>query len=157
MSGDAAGHATSRATVVRGPWRLAAGVALVAIALAIAAVAWSGAGTSTDGPVAFERELRIPPLLAPTTDAAGRKVFDLRAQQGTSELIAGKRTATWGFNGAYLGPTLRAERDDLVQMRVVNELPEATTVHWHGMHLPATADGGPHQPIEPRQTWSPSW
>ncbi|MDP2712927.1 MAG: multicopper oxidase domain-containing protein, partial [Solirubrobacteraceae bacterium] len=36
-------------------------------------------------------------------------------------------------------------------------LPEATTVHWHGMHLPATADGGPHQPIEPRQTWSPSW
>ena len=32
-----------------------------------------------------------------------------------------------------------------------------TTVHWHGMHLPAAADGGPHQPIEPGDTWTPSW
>ena len=135
--------------------QLAVGIALLA-AVAAVAVAWSGAGVS-NGPVAFERELRIPPLLEPTTDSAGRKVFELRPQKGTSELIAGKRTTTWGFNGAHLGPTLRAQRGDLVQMRVVNGLSVETTVHWHGMHLPAKADGGPHQPIMPRQTWSPSW
>lgn len=42
-------------------------------------------------------------------------------------------------------------------MNVHNELTEATTVHWHGMHLPARFDGGPHQLIEPGQTWSPRW
>ena len=34
---------------------------------------------------------------------------------------------------------------------------EATTLHWHGMHLPPSMDGGPHQPIAPGTTWSPSW
>lgn len=38
-----------------------------------------------------------------------------------------------------------------------NELGETTTVHWHGMHLPAIMDGGPHQPIPPGNTWSPHW
>ena len=30
-------------------------------------------------------------------------------------------------------------------------------MHWHGMHLPARADGGPHSPIAPGTTWTPSW
>ena len=30
-------------------------------------------------------------------------------------------------------------------------------MHWHGMHLPARMDGGPHQPIAPGSTWSPNW
>jgi blue copper oxidase len=42
-------------------------------------------------------------------------------------------------------------------MRVANRLPEPTTIHWHGMHLPAAADGGPHQLIPPGTTWSPGW
>ena len=61
------------------------------------------------------------------------------------------------MNGAYLGPTLRASRGDEVELRVRNALPETTTIHWHGMHLPAAADGGPHQPIEPGALWSPRW
>ena len=42
-------------------------------------------------------------------------------------------------------------------MNVRNSLDETTSVHWHGMHLPAAADGGPHQPVEPGQTWTPTW
>jgi FtsP/CotA-like multicopper oxidase with cupredoxin domain len=42
-------------------------------------------------------------------------------------------------------------------MRVTNHLPETTTMHWHGMHVPAVADGGPHQPIERGDTWRPRW
>jgi FtsP/CotA-like multicopper oxidase with cupredoxin domain len=83
-------------------------------------------------------------------------MFDLRLQQGTSQLLAGKPT-TWDANGAHLGPTLRATRGDQVVLHVRNDLPEPTTIHWHGMHLPAAADGGPHQPIDPGATWSPSW
>jgi blue copper oxidase len=84
-------------------------------------------------------------------------VFDLRLQTGTTELIPGQKTKTWGANGSYLGPTLRASRGDEVRINVHNGLPETTTVHWHGMHLPAAADGGPHQMIEPGTTWSPEW
>ena len=42
-------------------------------------------------------------------------------------------------------------------MNVQNNLPEATTLHWHGMRLPAAADGGPHQPIPAIGRWQPSW
>ncbi|HYI56129.1 MAG TPA: multicopper oxidase domain-containing protein, partial [Microlunatus sp.] len=38
-----------------------------------------------------------------------------------------------------------------------NNLPEATTLHWHGMRLPAAADGGPHQSIPAIGRWQPSW
>lgn len=42
-------------------------------------------------------------------------------------------------------------------MEARNGLPEPTTMHWHGMHLPAMMDGGPHRPIEPGETWRPTW
>ena len=56
-----------------------------------------------------------------------------------------------------LGPTLRAERGDRVRINVTNGVDEPTTLHWHGMHLPAVVDRGPHQLIEPGATWSPAW
>jgi FtsP/CotA-like multicopper oxidase with cupredoxin domain len=87
----------------------------------------------------------------------GRKIYDLTPQTGRTAFAAGKPTETWGINGAYLGPTLRAKRGDRVAMRVRNALPQPTTLHWHGMHLPAAADGGPHQPIARGATWSPEW
>lgn len=42
-------------------------------------------------------------------------------------------------------------------VRFTNDLDEATTLHWHGMHLPAAADGGPHQVVEPGATWRAEW
>ena len=109
------------------------------------------------GLLAFENELRIPPLLEPRRDARGRAVFDLGLRTGKSRLLPGKTTRTWGVNGSYLGPTLRASRAERVRINVTNNLPEPTTMHWHGMHVPAVADGGPHQVIERGSTWSPSW
>ncbi|MER7334285.1 MULTISPECIES: multicopper oxidase domain-containing protein [unclassified Micromonospora] len=109
------------------------------------------------GTLSFANRLRVPPLLEPTTAKDGTKQFSLRMQTGQTELLPGKRTATWGFNGAFLGPTVRARRGDRVAMRVHNQLGEPSTVHWHGMRLPAAMDGGPHQMIEPGRTWSPHW
>ena len=136
-------------------------VALVALALlgvaATLGVLYERADTSTVGELDFATELRIPPLLEGQVDGHGTKVFDLRLQTGTSEILPGKTTETWGVNGSYLGPTLRVASGDRVRMNVRNGLPEATTVHWHGMHLPAAADGGPDQPIAPGGTWTPGW
>ena len=118
---------------------------------------WSGERRSTVGQLAFANELRIPPLAEASVSEPGRKVFDLELQEGTAEFLPSRRAETWGVNGPHLGPTLRASRGDEVMINVDNELPETTTLHWHGMHLPAEADGGPHQMIEPGERWSPSW
>jgi len=134
----------------------AASLILVA-ALAVGVWMYTQARVDTAGDVAFDQPLHIPPLLEPQTDSDGRAVFDLQLQQGTTELLPGIETATWGANGSHLGPTLRASRGDIVVINVANTLPEATTLHWHGMHLPAAADGNPHQLIPPGETWSPTW
>ncbi|MBB3661664.1 bilirubin oxidase [Prauserella sediminis] len=110
----------------------------------------------TVGQVDFRNRLHIPPL-AESTRQDGTTVFDLTAQAGRSAVVPGGEADTWGINGPLLGPTLRAKRGAQVQINVTNELDEATTLHWHGMHLPAAADGGPHQMIEPGDVWSPSW
>jgi FtsP/CotA-like multicopper oxidase with cupredoxin domain len=44
-----------------------------------------------------------------------------------------------------------------VAFEVSNKLRETTTLHWHGMLLPAEMDGGPHQMIEAGATWNSSW
>ena len=90
-------------------------------------------------------------------DDEGRRVFRLTAQEGRTKLLPGTTSSTWGFNGSYLGPTLRAACGEQVVVEVTNELDEDTSVHWHGMHLPAEMDGGPHQPVAPGETWEPTW
>jgi FtsP/CotA-like multicopper oxidase with cupredoxin domain len=133
--------------------------AFLAGLLAAATLATTGACGSVDtvGEVDFARPLLIPPLAESSVDGEGRRVFDLVAQTGSRDFGTGDRTPTWGFNGDYLGPTLRARRGERVRVNVVNMLGEATSVHWHGMHLPARMDGGPHQEVRPGATWSPEW
>ncbi|KXO99165.1 multicopper oxidase family protein [Tsukamurella pseudospumae] len=103
------------------------------------------------------RALPVPPLARSVVGADGVRRFELTAQAGGSEIVAGKRSATWGFNGDILGPTLRARDGEKVAVTVRNRLAEATSVHWHGMHVPARADGGPHQMVEPGSTWNAEW
>ncbi|MGV0745244.1 multicopper oxidase family protein [Mycolicibacterium sp. XJ870] len=103
------------------------------------------------------RRLPIPPLADSTVGPDGTRRFTLRAAAGTTEILADKSTATYGYNGAMLGPTLRARRGESVAVAFENALPEPTTVHWHGMHLPARCDGGPHQTVAPGARWEPRW
>ena len=96
--------------------------------------------------------LRIPPLL----DAREQgQSISLTVQSGSTEFFAGRASQTLGYNGPYLGPTIRLHRGDDVQMAVTNALEADTTVHWHGMLVPAEMDGGPHQLIRPGDTWRP--
>ena len=45
----------------------------------------------------------------------------------------------------------------LEKINVKNNLSDQTTVHWHGFHIPAVMDGGPHQIIDAGATWSPNF
>jgi suppressor of ftsI len=100
--------------------------------------------------------LPIPPL-APVREVAGVKNFELVAAESTSQIKPGVNTRTLGYSGSILGPTVRVKRGDRVQMNVRNALKEETTVHWHGLHVPAKFDGGPHQMIAPGESWSPAF
>ncbi|WP_038465747.1 multicopper oxidase family protein [Arthrobacter sp. PAMC 25486] len=110
----------------------------------------------TVGQVDFRNPLHVPPL-APAVEKDGQRVFDLVTEAGQTEIVSGGKADTWGVNGAFLGPTLRVRRGEEIRINVSNALDEPTTLHWHGMRLPAAADGGPHQMVEPGATWSPSW
>jgi FtsP/CotA-like multicopper oxidase with cupredoxin domain len=147
----------------RGPWLTAAGSGLAAALAALALTscglleALTGTKVDTVGQVRFENRLAIPPLADSELDSEGRRVFTLTAERGKREFRPGQSTETFGFNGSYLGPTLRASRGEEVMVHFRNGLDEETSVHWHGMHLPAAADGGPHQAVEPGGSWTPSW
>ncbi|WP_175583235.1 multicopper oxidase family protein [Nocardia cyriacigeorgica] len=149
----------TRAAAVRRLIVVAASALMVA-ALAVligVVVVYQRADVSTVGAVEFTDELPIPPLADSRVEADGTRVFDLEMRAGRAEFRPGQFTDTWGFNGAYLGPTLRASRGERVRVQVHNALAEASTVHWHGMHLPAAMDGGPHQMVEPGADWAPQW
>ncbi|MEM7112692.1 MAG: multicopper oxidase domain-containing protein [Chloroflexota bacterium] len=100
----------------------------------------------------FANQLQVPPLLEPTVQN-GQKIFELVPQHGETEFFPGQMSETMGFNGRYLGPTIRFSKGDDVVINVTNQLEEVTTVHWHGMHVPAEMDGTPHQMIPVGGTW----
>lgn len=106
---------------------------------------WSRAAFAADHPA-----LPIPALLTP--DAAGK--IALNVQTGSMQWKAGMQTPTWGINGPLLGPAMRLQRGKDVAINVTNALPEATTMHWHGMEIPGTSDGGPQAVIEPGKMWT---
>ena len=97
--------------------------------------------------------MTIPPLLEYIVNDDGAKVFDLVMQQGTTQFVEGVDSETMGFNGDYLGPTIRVNAGDDVVFNVQNNLDDDTSVHWHGLHVPPEMDGSPHQLIEPGGSW----
>lgn len=84
-------------------------------------------------------------------------VYSLNMAPSSHEFFEGFQTATYGINGSYLGPTLILNQGEAIQMQVANQIGEPTTVHWHGMHVAAEDDGGPHTIIPPGTVWSPDF
>jgi blue copper oxidase len=100
----------------------------------------------------FSTPLPIPKLI----DAASQgNAVKLKVASGLHEFISGKPTRTYGYSAPILGPVIRLRRGDDVAMTVQNALDIVTTVHWHGLLVPGYNDGGPHQPINPGDSWRP--
>ena len=106
------------------------------------------------GEITFaQNPLFIPPTISGTT-------FNLSVQNGTTQFYPSVNTPTYGINGPLLSPTLILNKWDWVTMNVTNNLTgngNSTTMHWHGLHVPAIDDGGPHQLIAQTTTWSPTF
>ena len=82
---------------------------------------------------------RVP--LLPYAVKDGVKEFRLTAEEFRWEYAPGKWVHAWGYNGFIPGPEIRVTEDDNVRIIIKNNLPDATTVHWHGMNVPWNMDG----------------
>jgi blue copper oxidase len=90
--------------------------------------------------------LVIPPLLDEDT-------FHLVVDEHMHQFYPGLTTPTYGVNGEFLGPTLVFHHGDTAHLRVINQLEEHTSMHWHGLQLPGEFDGGPPREVMPGETW----
>jgi manganese oxidase len=71
----------------------------------------------------------------------GVKEFHLVAEPVVREMASGFVVNMWGYNGQSPGPTIEVVEGDKVRIFVTNQLPEHTTIHWHGQRLPNGMDG----------------
>lgn len=92
-------------------------------------------------------ELTVPPLLE--KQQGQNYDYEVIAQEGTFEFFEGISTETYGYNGDLLGPTLKIEEGESVEVKTTNNLDEPTTFHWHGLEVPGEIDGGPRDEIQP--------
>src|SRR5262245_26412495 len=94
--------------------------------------------------------------LLPWTKRDGVKVFHLVCEPVKHTIAPGLDIEAWGYKGSTPGPVIEATEGDRVRVYVTNKLPEATSVHWHGILVPNGMDGvsGLTQaPIEPGKTF----
>ena len=104
--------------------------------------------------IPFSKALAVPTIAAPTVDADGYSAYALNIDEGTVEFFNGIQTNTYGINAAILGQTIRMHRGEKIRLHYTNNLEVSTTMHGHGMHVPAIMDGGPINKIQPGTTWT---
>lgn len=99
--------------------------------------------------------VRSVPTAPPLTPAAGQNVVtrSLVAKPTTIDL-GGLTVDTWAYGDSAPGPVLRANAGDMLRITLDNQLPEDTTIHWHGIRLRNVADGVPGQTQDPIQSGS---
>lgn len=78
----------------------------------------------------------------PPTPVLSGTDFDLRIGETPVNLTGSPRVALT-VNGSLPAPTLRWREGDRVTLRVTNTLDEDSSIHWHGILLPANMDGVP--------------
>jgi len=97
-------------------------------------------------------------LAAAPADVAADGFRVLHARAGNARLRGPQEAPTpiWGYDGLSPGPTLRVKQGEELKVRLVNDLDQATVIHWHGLRIDNAMDGVPHltqMPVEPGQSF----
>jgi FtsP/CotA-like multicopper oxidase with cupredoxin domain len=82
----------------------------------------------------------------------GVKVFELTASPVRWTILDNVKVTAWTYNGSVPGPMIRVTEGDKVRVILKNELPEATSIHWHGIPVPNDMDG--MTPIQPGESFT---
>jgi uncharacterized cupredoxin-like copper-binding protein len=87
----------------------------------------------------------------------GIPVYDITAKVVQWEVSPGRKIEAWTYNGTVPGPEIRVKQGQRVQVRIKNDLPESTSIHWHGLEFADNKQDGvtyvTQDPITPGQTY----
>ena len=80
---------------------------------------------------------------------------ELDAGEVEWEFAPGRTIRGFAYNGQVPGPLIEANVGDTIEVRLTNSLPQTTTIHWHGIRVPAEMDGteAVQPPVEPGQKY----
>jgi plastocyanin len=90
--------------------------------------------------------------LAPTVLGDGTKQFELTASVIDWEVEPGKIVQAWAYNDQVPGPMIKVNVGDSVAVVLHNDLPQSTSIHFHGLQVPVAQDGVPfvaQDPVKP--------
>jgi FtsP/CotA-like multicopper oxidase with cupredoxin domain len=115
----------------------------------IAVLVWTACARMAAGqtPVSFappgwDAGLRLAEAHDTNPDPAVVEI-DMIARVADVEVAPGKIVHAWTYGGTIPGPLIRAHVGDRVIVHFTNDLPQPTTVHWHGVRVPIAMDGVP--------------
>ncbi len=92
------------------------------------------------------------PLVAATEAArstTGGVVTQTLTAAPTTVDLGGRVVNTWAYNGGVGNPLIRVTAGDRLDVQLVNQLTDPTTVHWHGLALRNDMDGVPGVTMDP--------
>lgn len=86
-------------------------------------------------------QFAVPSKLFAATGTDG--VLELKAAPSRHRLYGadGAESDLWTYNGMTPGPEIRVRRGERIRVRLVNELAEPTSIHWHGIRIANKMDG----------------
>lgn len=102
------------------------------------------------------------------SESAADLAVALTAGASTASILAGGDTPVWRYeadvlagdeakvqtlDGSYLGPILRVEQGERLQVDFRNQLEEESIIHWHGMIVPEEMDGHPRTVVGPGERY----
>lgn len=95
--------------------------------------------------------LVIPPLL---NTNKGKPIF-LKIGTTQKALNGQNYVEVWGFNGNYLGPTLKLNQSKIARINWQNTLPETVSIHIQGLQALAELGGNISRKLDSNESWSP--
>ncbi len=100
-------------------------------------------------PRPFQVPLPVPPVLRPVRSDATTDYYEITETVGSAQIVPGRSTSIWGYNGIFPGPTLVTRRGRAAAVLHRNRLPVPVVVHLHGGVTPPGDDGYPTDFILP--------
>ena len=80
-------------------------------------------------------------VLEPAVQPDGTKQYELVAKVVDWEVSKGKIVKAWTYNGVVPAPAIHVNVGDKVRVILHNDLPESTSLHFHGIRVPNAMDG----------------
>jgi FtsP/CotA-like multicopper oxidase with cupredoxin domain len=116
---------------------------LVTLLAALFAVPPAGAsGAPSVQPQGWDAGVKLPEA-ADTNPDPHIVEITLEARVARVEIAPGEFVEAWTYNGTLPGPLIRVGVGQRLIVHFTNQLPSATTVHWHGIRVPIRMDGVP--------------